>query len=239
MKITSQVLVLLILGLASTTISRCHGRPGWFFSRRLSIRGGSDSFPAYENSQYRGPDSPPDLPNTNYGDQQQTPPQRGTQDQYQYNSQPQRYGEAESDPRYNQHSQHYPQQNDPYYSQQPPPGAYGVENGRGPPSLPSSYGQDHYPSLPDDPSMFREDDMPENMNIDTAFGMGDGTNDEAGGMDLAGFDKEYILKGLAKLYKEKILPLERDSGYAHFHSPPLSPADFVAPPQVLLLGQYR
>lgn len=58
-------------------------------------------------------------------------------------------------------------------------------------------------------------------------------------MDLSSFDKEYILKGLARLYRKKILPLELSSRYGHFHSPPLSPSDFDAPPMVLLLGQYR
>jgi GTPase SAR1 family protein len=57
-------------------------------------------------------------------------------------------------------------------------------------------------------------------------------------MDLSTFDKEYILKGLARLYRRKILPLELSSRYGHFHSPPLSPSDFAAPPMVLLLGQY-
>jgi len=57
-------------------------------------------------------------------------------------------------------------------------------------------------------------------------------------MDLSGFDKEYILRGLARLYRKKILPLELSSRYGHFHSPPLSPSDFDAPPMILLLGQY-
>lgn len=57
-------------------------------------------------------------------------------------------------------------------------------------------------------------------------------------MDLSTFDKEYILKGLARLYRKKILPLELASRYGHFHSPPLSPSDFAAPPLILLLGQY-
>jgi hypothetical protein len=56
--------------------------------------------------------------------------------------------------------------------------------------------------------------------------------------DLSFFDKEYILKGLARLYRKKILPLELSSKYGHFHSPPLSPSDFDAPPMILLLGQY-
>lgn len=58
-------------------------------------------------------------------------------------------------------------------------------------------------------------------------------------IDLSAFDKEYIMKGLARLYRKKILPLELSSKYGHFHSPPLSPADFDAPPAVLLLGPFR
>jgi GTPase SAR1 family protein len=56
--------------------------------------------------------------------------------------------------------------------------------------------------------------------------------------DMSSFDKDYILKGLARLYRKKILPLELSSKYGHFHSPPLSPSDFDAPPMILLLGQY-
>ena len=62
---------------------------------------------------------------------------------------------------------------------------------------------------------------------------------DSSGIDLSGFDKEYILKGLARLYKKKILPLELAYKYGHFHSSPLSPADFDAPPAVLLLGPFR
>lgn len=36
----------------------------------------------------------------------------------------------------------------------------------------------------------------------------------------------------------KILPLEESSRFAHFHSPPLNPADFEAKPMVLIVGQY-
>jgi EH domain-containing protein 1 len=57
-------------------------------------------------------------------------------------------------------------------------------------------------------------------------------------MDLSSFDKDYILHGLARLYRKKILPLELSSRYGHFHSPPLAPSDFDAPPMVMLLGQY-
>jgi len=63
--------------------------------------------------------------------------------------------------------------------------------------------------------------------------------DREHGIDWAAINKEYIMKGLARLYRKKILPLELSSRYGHFHSPPLSPADFDAPPSVLLLGPFR
>ena len=56
--------------------------------------------------------------------------------------------------------------------------------------------------------------------------------------EMAAFNKDYILKGLARLYQKKILPIELASKYGHFHSPPLSASDFDAPPMILLLGQY-
>lgn len=249
MRIILPILEVLLLGLGSTTISRCHGRRGGFQSVQIfsRIRGGDASFPDYERGQYRGSDLPPNLPN--YGDDdvnqsghQQQPMQPETQEQSQYNSHQHQtnYRDHGPDPRYAQESQYYSQQNEPYRQQQPPPGAYGVDHGQGPPPLPSSYGKQQYPSLPDDPSMFQDDFESEHMDADSAFGdgAGDNTADRPGGTDLSSFDKEYILKGLAKLYKNKILPLELASRYGHFHSPPLSPADFVAPPQVLLLGQY-
>ena len=104
---------------------------------------------------------------------------------------------------------------------------------QGPPPLPPDYdevGQNMPPppGYPDD-SLFQGGD--EEIN--------NSQQNDSSGMDLSLFDKHYILKGLAKLYKKKILPLELSSRYGHFHSPPLSPSDFVAPPMVLLLGQYR
>jgi hypothetical protein len=86
-----------------------------------------------------------------------------------------------------------------------------------------------------DRSLFQDpdDDEPEALGP-----WADVTNNDSGA-DLSSFDKEYILKGLARLYRKKILPLELASRYGHFHSPPLSPSDFVAPPMVLLIGQYR
>lgn len=73
--------------------------------------------------------------------------------------------------------------------------------------------------------------------LESAAGVG-ATRGDSSAMDLSAFDKDYILKGLARLYRRKILPLELSSRYGHFHSPPLSPSDFAAPPMVLLLGQY-
>ena len=64
------------------------------------------------------------------------------------------------------------------------------------------------------------------------------TSQSSESMDLSSFDKDYILQGLARLYRKKILPLELSSRYGHFHSPPLAPSDFDAPPMVMLLGQY-
>ncbi|CAN0294709.1 unnamed protein product [Pylaiella littoralis] len=55
---------------------------------------------------------------------------------------------------------------------------------------------------------------------------------------LSNTDKEIIFDGLKKLYRKKILPLEESSRYAHFHSPPMNPADFEAKPMVLIVGQY-
>ena len=139
------------------------------------------------------------------------------------------------------------QEQDPYARQQQqqqngppplPPGAYG-DTGFDDPPLPGGYGSTMDPRFGppppqhDDASLFQDGaDDGSTANLGAS-----GTND--GGMDLTGFNKEYILKGLARLYRKKILPLEISSRYGHFHSPPLSPADFVAPPMVLLLGQYR
>ena len=52
------------------------------------------------------------------------------------------------------------------------------------------------------------------------------------------FDKDFFFRELKSLYRRKMLPLELASKYAHFQSPPLSPADFESKPMVLLLGQY-
>lgn len=61
---------------------------------------------------------------------------------------------------------------------------------------------------------------------------------ESSAMDLAQFDKDVIFRGLKRLYRKKILPLELSSKYGHFHSPPMGPSDFEAKPMVLMLGGY-
>ena len=43
---------------------------------------------------------------------------------------------------------------------------------------------------------------------------------------------------LQRVYKEKVLPLEREHLFHQFYSPELTDADFSSAPMVLLLGQY-
>ena len=110
-----------------------------------------------------------------------------------------------------------------YYEQNIPP----------PPQLPVTQGDNPYvqqdiDSVPmEEPPLEQQD-----TNWDET------SNSKESEMDLSSFDKEFILKGLARLYRKKILPLELSSRYGHFHSPPLSPSDFDSPPMILLLGQY-
>eukprot|EP00418_Pyrodinium_bahamense_P093939 CAMPEP_0179025742 /NCGR_PEP_ID=MMETSP0796-20121207/8148_1 /TAXON_ID=73915 /ORGANISM="Pyrodinium bahamense, Strain pbaha01" /LENGTH=475 /DNA_ID=CAMNT_0020721785 /DNA_START=8 /DNA_END=1435 /DNA_ORIENTATION=+ len=47
-----------------------------------------------------------------------------------------------------------------------------------------------------------------------------------------------VLRRLWQLYDRTVLPIERRSHFAHFHTPPVTPEEFSARPQVLLLGQY-
>lgn len=46
------------------------------------------------------------------------------------------------------------------------------------------------------------------------------------------------LRRLWQIYEETVLPIERRSFFAHFHSPAITPEEFSSRPQVLLLGQY-
>jgi GTP-binding protein EngB required for normal cell division len=47
-----------------------------------------------------------------------------------------------------------------------------------------------------------------------------------------------VTEGLQRIYKEKILPVERETDYHWFFSPELTDADFASRPMVLLIGQY-
>jgi GTPase SAR1 family protein len=51
-------------------------------------------------------------------------------------------------------------------------------------------------------------------------------------------DNQVISEGLNKLYRKKVVPLEKASEFPHFHSPSLTDADFDAKPLVLVIGQY-
>jgi len=47
-----------------------------------------------------------------------------------------------------------------------------------------------------------------------------------------------VTEGLQKLYKERLLPIERHHLFHQFYSPELKDADFSCAPMVLLMGQY-
>lgn len=47
-----------------------------------------------------------------------------------------------------------------------------------------------------------------------------------------------VLDGLKLLYRQKLLPLEKEYRYGEYHSPLLTEGDFNAKPMVLLVGQY-
>jgi len=47
-----------------------------------------------------------------------------------------------------------------------------------------------------------------------------------------------VADGLQKIYKEKLLPVEKDHLFHQFYSPELVDSDFSSRPMVLLLGQY-
>lgn len=49
---------------------------------------------------------------------------------------------------------------------------------------------------------------------------------------------QSVLEGLKSIYKQKLLPLEKEYKYGEFHSPLLNDGDFNAKPMVLLIGQY-
>lgn len=111
-----------------------------------------------------------------------------------------------------------------------------------PPPLPN-IGLDGPPPLPDVP--YETSDAPPHTYTEPVHlpppeqpPWDSSPQDSLSSEDMSAFNKDYILRGLARLYRKKILPLELSSRYGHFQSPPLSPSDFAAPPMILLLGQY-
>lgn len=168
--------------------------------------------PEYGSSSYQQPPLPPDLPP--YDDD----------DPYRSQSSTQNY----NDPSPPQHQN---------YAEGPPP----------PPPLPDGPVDQFHPPYSafdniDEPDMDMDDEELElthqTAKASTAWDTSSTTASKEPVVDLSVFDKDYILKGLARLYRKKILPLELASRYGHFQSPPLSPSDFDAPPMILLLGQY-
>jgi hypothetical protein len=196
------------------------------------------------NIQYNAPppDLPPDLPL--FGHENENDDLPPAQSQY---------------PQQQQQQQHYPQQQQQYQQQ------HQQQHGGPPPLPPQGYGnndyqqQQRYQYSQQPPPFYQQQlqQQQQQQQQQSGGGRGDdifqprGDEDEddvpwgdtptspTDHVDMSSFDKDYILKGLARLYRKKILPLELSSRYGHFHSPPLSPSDFVAPPMVLLLGQYR
>lgn len=189
-------------------------RSGW-----LSCRGGSSSQPSnYNQASYGDNLPPPDLP-------PDLPPLEGEDSQSAYHGQ-------------NQSHDPYSYQGDPLYdNSREPTIPRNHPQHQVPPPLPQGY-SDGQPPFGYGPPGMQEPSLVE-TNEETAMGESWGDTGNDSGLDLSSLNKEYILRGLAKLYKKKILPLELSSGFGHFNSPPLSPSDFVAPPMVLLLGQYR
>ena len=51
-------------------------------------------------------------------------------------------------------------------------------------------------------------------------------------------DPHYVQKSLHNIYSEHVAPIEKEFGFSKWHTPELTRAEFLAPPLVLLLGQY-
>ena len=49
---------------------------------------------------------------------------------------------------------------------------------------------------------------------------------------------DNVVTGLQDVYKQKLLPLEKEYQFHDFHSPALDDPDFDARPMVMLVGQY-
>ncbi|CAK0806666.1 unnamed protein product, partial [Prorocentrum cordatum] len=47
-----------------------------------------------------------------------------------------------------------------------------------------------------------------------------------------------VTEGLQRIYRDKLLPVEKETDFHFFYSPELTDADFASRPMVLLIGQY-
>jgi GTPase SAR1 family protein len=207
------------------------GAASWSTTACLNVRGGSHG--GYESSETYMASTPPDLP---------PPPPfypSGETAHVDRNNQ-----NIIIDPYTNRQQQQQPPYNDPRIPRdahginQAPP--YGSDPNSGsfplPPPLPDQF-------MDDGPMPVDDEDLEMPLEASTTGTTATAPWETTGATeslvsDMSSFDKDYILKGLARLYRKKILPLELSSKYGHFHSPPLSPSDFDAPPMILLLGQY-
>jgi GTPase SAR1 family protein len=71
----------------------------------------------------------------------------------------------------------------------------------------------------------------------------DGAQDEAWAFNIwtkkpPGRDFDSVATGLQTLYRDKLLPIELDSDFHHFHQPEIPPAYFSSRPLILTIGQY-
>jgi len=62
--------------------------------------------------------------------------------------------------------------------------------------------------------------------------------EEGSGRGKTGDVYEGVAEGLKNIYRQKLLPLEKEYQYHDFHSPALDDPDFDAKPLVMLVGQY-
>ena len=130
-----------------------------------------------------------------------------------------------------------------YHGQQPqqPPQGYGQ---------PSQYGEQHSPqygqTMPtsdsNDPTVIDIDGQDSSQSSysqqQQQQSQQQQSQQQQGQPDLSNFDKDMIFSGLKRMYKKKILPVERNSQFTKFGTSAMSASDFAAKPMVLLLGQY-
>ena len=174
--------------------------------------GGNNSFDYNsQSSSLPPPPYPPSYPSQSQDDNMNEPPELPVQQQQQH------------------------QDRDYLYNHNPPP--YGPP----PPSFPSNQNQNYPPPQQQQQQQQQpQQQPPPRLPPSQSQGQGQGhvTSSGGGESSVMYFDKDYIFKGLKRMYRKKIMPLEVASKYGHFYSPPLSPSDFEAKPLILLLGQY-